>query len=66
MYFEFMSAQKNREILGVHPRTLYNWEKGNKINAIKTPGGKRLYNISSFIIKNPEYKNMNEIIKIKE
>ena len=34
-------------ILGVHPNTLRRWENEGKIQAIRTPGNKRLYDLSS-------------------
>lgn len=36
-------------LLGVHVRTLYNWEKDGVIDAIRTPGNKRLYNIDNYV-----------------
>lgn len=33
--------------LGVHPNTLRNWDKEGKIKTIRTPGGNRLYDLSS-------------------
>ena len=37
--------------LGVHWQTLKNWEKSGKIKCIKSPGGKRYYDINDFMIK---------------
>jgi len=34
--------------LGVHPNTLRKWEEEGHIKAIRTPGGKRMYDLSSF------------------
>jgi len=42
---EFVSGLKASEILGVHQRTLYLWDKKKIIDTIRTPGGKRLYNV---------------------
>jgi predicted site-specific integrase-resolvase len=42
----YLGGKEMSELLGVHQRTLYNWEKQGKI---KTPGGKRLYNVRSII-----------------
>ena len=54
---EKASGKQAGRILGVHPRTLYNWEKQGTITAIRTPGGKRLYNVKEFIDNNEEYKH---------
>ena len=35
--------------MGIHYKTLYNWDKNNDIQTIRTPRGKRLYNINKFI-----------------
>jgi len=52
--------------LGVHWQTLKNWEKQGKIKTIRSPGGKRYYDINNFItdieknnsdIKEIHYKN---------
>ena len=37
--------------LGVHYQTLRNWEKQGKIKTIRSPGGKRYYDINNFIYK---------------
>jgi excisionase family DNA binding protein len=37
--------------LGVHWQTLKNWEKSGKIKCIRSPGGKRYYDINSFILE---------------
>jgi predicted site-specific integrase-resolvase len=46
---EFVSGLKASEILGVHQRTLYLWDKKKIINTIRTPGGKRLYNVKKYL-----------------
>jgi len=45
----FVSGKKASEILGVHQRTLYQWEKKGKIEVIRTPGNQRMYNINKFL-----------------
>ena len=40
------------EIIGIHYKSLYNWDKSGKIEVIRTPGNKRLYNIEKFINDN--------------
>jgi len=49
------------KLIGVHQRTLYQWEKKGKIKTIRTPGGMRLYNVEKFIKDTCEPKN-NECI----
>ena len=48
--------------LGVHWQTLKNWEKKGKIKCIRSPGGKRYYDINDFItkIENIKIENNNE------
>ena len=45
----YVGGKQASEILGVHQRTLYNWEKKGLIETIRMPGGKRLYNVKKFI-----------------
>ena len=61
--------------LGVHWQTLRNWEKIGKIKTIRSPGGKRYYDINNFIqdiehsenikenIDKIENKNINKIVE---
>jgi predicted site-specific integrase-resolvase len=51
----YVSGKKAIKILGVHVRTLYNWDKEGKIETIRTPGNKRLYNVKKYL----ENKNTN-------
>jgi len=44
--------------LGVHWQTLRNWEKQGKIKTIRSPGGKRYYDINNFII-DTEHNNID-------
>ena len=44
-----MGGKQASEILGVHQRTLYNWDAKGIIDVIRTPGGKRLYNVEKFL-----------------
>ena len=46
---KYVGGKKASQLLGVHQRTLYNWEESGKIETIRTPGGKRLYNVTKFI-----------------
>jgi excisionase family DNA binding protein len=54
----YVTPKKACKILGVHYKTLYNWEKNKKIETIRTPGGKRLYNVNKYIEKNLNIKPM--------
>ena len=49
---DYIGGKKASELLGVHPRTLYLWDKNGSIETIRTPGGKRLYNVKKFLDKN--------------
>ncbi len=48
----YVTPKKACEILGVHFKTLYSWEEKKKIETIRTPGGKRLYNVDKYISNN--------------
>jgi len=58
---EYITGIKASKILGVHQRTLYNWDIQKIIETIRTPGGKRLYNVRKFLLD-----NKNNQTKIKE
>ena len=49
---EFICPKEASKILGVHHQTLYKYEKNGLIETIRTPGGKRLYNIKDYLITN--------------
>ncbi len=49
MTSNYLGSKEACQQLGVHPRTLYNWEEKGKIDIIRTPGGKRLYNVEKYI-----------------
>jgi len=46
---EYITCRKASEILGVHQRTLYQWENKKRIETIRTPGNKRLYNVKKYL-----------------
>jgi excisionase family DNA binding protein len=54
----FKGGKQAAEILGVHQRTLYLWEKKGLIEAIRTPGNKRLYNVNKFLEDNKCKENI--------
>jgi putative resolvase len=58
---KFVGGKKASEIIGVHQRTLYLWDEKGLIETIRTPGGKRLYNIEKYL----DEKICNDENKIK-
>ena len=46
---EYVGGKEASKILGVHQRTLYQWETKGWIQTIRTPGGKRLYNVKKYL-----------------
>ena len=60
MNFTYVSGKIAQEILGVHQRTLYQWDKKKLIDTIRTVGGKRLYNVKKYL-ENKELKCSNLI-----
>lgn len=46
---KYISGKKASEILGVHQRTLYLWERKKKIETMRAPGGKRYYNVEKYL-----------------
>jgi predicted site-specific integrase-resolvase len=56
----YYSPKETSKKLGVHFQTLRNWEKEGKIECIRSPGGKRFYNLNGFLKK---YENENKDIE---
>jgi putative resolvase len=46
---KFVGGKEASEILGVHQRTLYQWEEKGWIETIRTDGNKRLYNVEKYL-----------------
>jgi putative resolvase len=47
---KFLGSKEACKILGIHPRTLYLWEKKKKIETIRSqPNGKRFYNVEKYL-----------------
>ena len=46
---EFVGGKEASQILGVHQRTLYQWEEKGEIETIRTSGNKRLYNVKKYL-----------------
>ena len=62
---KFVGGKKASEIIGVHQRTLYLWDKKGLIETIRTMGNKRLYNVEKYLkekICNDENKEKNIIL----
>ena len=57
----FISGKLASKQLGVCNQTLYKYEKEGKLETIRTPGGKRLYNVSKYL----ESLNLNNVNKKK-
>ena len=58
---EYVSGSKASKILGVHQRTLYNWDEQKLIETIRTLGGKRLYNVKKYLANIEKNKSKEEI-----
>lgn len=48
----FIKGSVTAKMLGVHQRTLYQWEEKGLIETIRTPGGMRMYNVQKFKLTN--------------
>jgi excisionase family DNA binding protein len=46
---EFVGGKEASKILGVHQRTLYQWDEKGEIETIRTSGNKRLYNVKKYL-----------------
>jgi len=63
MTYTYLSGKEACQKLGVHSRTLYNWEEKGKIDTIRTPGNKRLYNLEKYLKEqNPSFKVFEETL----
>ena len=64
---KYVKGNKASKLLGIHQRTLYQWEEKGIIETIRTPGGHRLYNVEKFLKKSiieENGENYNEIDKM--
>ena len=64
MVDKFVKGSKASKILGVHQRTLYQWEEKGWIETKRTKGGMRLYNIDKYLreTEKSKKKTKKEII----
>ena len=53
---EFVGGKEASKILGVHQRTLYQWE--GEIETIRTSGNKRLYNVKKYLASKVKANNI--------
>lgn len=60
----YVTPKKAREVLGVSNSTLRLWDQQNKINTIRAPSGRRLYDIESIQRNNSKYENTKTKQKI--
>ena len=62
---KYIGGKEASEIIGVHQRTLMNWDKQGLIETIRTPGNKRLYNVDKYLnenkCKNNICKNLDDL-----
>lgn len=63
---QYIGGKKAAAELGVHPRTLYVWEEKGVLETIRTPGGKRLYNVKKFLEEHFQDKKEDNIENIDE
>ena len=59
---KFIGGKEASEILGIHQRTLYQWDEKGWIETIRTDGGKRLYNVDKYL-REKKCNNDNECIE---
>ena len=62
----FLGGKETAKILGAHQQTLYRWEKKGLIKTIRSPGGKRFYNVRKYIEENKTKNIGTTKIKIDE
>lgn len=64
---EYVGGKEASKILGVHQRTLYQWDKKGWIETIRTPGNKRLYNVKKYInSKKCEIKECTDLEELND
>ena len=57
---EYVGSKEASRVLGVHQRTLYIWEDKKLIDTIRTPSGKRMYNVNKYINNNKDNLKIND------
>ena len=56
---EYVGGKEASRILDVHQITLYIWKDKKLIDTIRTPGGKRMYNVNKYINNNKDHLKIN-------
>lgn len=59
---KFITTRETKKIFGVNEDTLRRWADNGKIEYIRTPGGKRLYNVEQYINSNTQHNNDDNTI----
>jgi predicted site-specific integrase-resolvase len=62
---KYVTPKEASKILGVHWQTLHNWDTNGMIETIRTPGGKRMYNVNKYLSNNP-VNNQEVIVELKK
>jgi excisionase family DNA binding protein len=55
---EFVGGKEASKILGIHQRTLYQWDAKGEIETIRTNGNKRLYNVKKYLATKIKTENI--------
>jgi excisionase family DNA binding protein len=55
---EFVGGNEASKILGIHQRTLYQWDAKGEIETIRTNGNKRLYNVKKYLATKIKTENI--------
>ena len=56
---KYLGVKAASIMLGVHQRTLYQWDEKGWIETIRTGGGKRLYNVDKYLREQNNMININ-------
>jgi len=59
---KYLGGKQTSKLLGVHQRTLYQWEKKGLIKTVRTPGGKRMYYVDRYLRDNNKDMKENDDI----
>lgn len=65
----YLGGKETSEKLGVHQRTLYQWEEKGWIKTVRSPGGKRFYDVNGYLKQKEcemENKEKCQIEQLKE
>lgn len=62
---KYLGPKEASKALGVHHMTLRNWEEKGLIEVIRTPGGKRMYNVEKYKLEHLKETNEDKEEKLK-